>query len=214
MPSMVVIVVPLRAVFALCWIAQRIEQTRAVVIILEHEMDQPSARCRKVPDCAAEVMEEREPLGFEQSMHRVEAEAVETIVLEPMQRVVDGEGADLWNAIIDGMSPRRVSAGEEGRCIAMEVVTFRAEMVVDDVEKDHEPARMRFVDQHPQIVRPTIGAVRRIKQDAVIAPISAACEIGNRHQLDCRYSGLNDVIELVDCCAKRAGGRQRADVKL
>jgi hypothetical protein len=53
---MVVVVVPLRAVFALRGIGQRIEQTRAVVVILQHEMDQPSARCRKVPDCAAEVM--------------------------------------------------------------------------------------------------------------------------------------------------------------
>ncbi len=177
-------------------------------------MDQPSARYRKVPDCAAEVMEKREPLGFEQGMHRVEAKAVETIVFEPMQRVADGEGADLLNAIVDGMSPRRVSAGEECRRIAVEVVTFRAEMVVDDIEKNHEPARMRFVDQHPQIVGPTIGAVGRIEQDTVIAPISAACEIGNRHQLDCGYSGVNDVIELVDCCAKRAGGRERADVQL
>src|SRR6266498_1370347 len=135
-------------------------------------------------------------------MHRVEAKAVETIVLEPMQRVADGEGADLWNAIVDGMSPRRVSAGEECRRIAVEVVTLRAEMVVDDVEENHEPARMRFVDQRPQIVGPTIGAVGRIEQDAVITPISAACKIGNRHQLDCGYSGLNEVIELVDCCAK------------
>src|SRR5262245_1199116 len=119
MPSMVVVVVPLCAVFALCGIGSRIEQTRAVVIILEHEMDQPSTRCRKLPDCAAEVMQQREPLGFEQSMHRVETEAVEPIVLEPMQRVVDREGADLRNAIVDGMSPRRVSGCKECRSIAV-----------------------------------------------------------------------------------------------
>src|SRR2546430_17510725 len=176
MPSMVVVVVPLRAVFALRGIGQRIEQPRAVVVILQHEMDQPSARYRKVPDCAAEVMEKREPLGFEQGMHRVEAKAVETIVFEPMQRVADGEGADLLNAIVDGMSPRRVSAGEECRRIAVEVVTFRAEMVVDDIEENHEPARMRFVDQRPQIVEPTIGAGGRVEQDAATTPISAACE--------------------------------------
>src|SRR4029453_8385380 len=49
MPSMVVVVVPLRAVFALRGIGKRIEQTRAVVVILQHEMDKQSARCLDSP---------------------------------------------------------------------------------------------------------------------------------------------------------------------
>ena len=213
MPSMVIVVVPLGTVFSVRNIGQRIEQTCAVVVVLQDQMDQ-SSRCRReLSDRVAELMKERELLRFEQGMHRVEAKTVEAIMFKPMQCIADGEGADLWNAIVDGVSPRRMSGGEECRRVAVKVVTFRAEMVVDDVEKHHEPPRMRFVDQHSQIVGPTIGAVWRIEQDAVVSPVSAACEIGNRHQLDCSHAGLDDMIELVDCRAERARWRERADVQ-
>ena len=96
----------------------------------------------------------------------------------------------------------------------LQIVTLRAEMVVDHIEKDHEPAGMRVVDQHAQIVGPPISAVRSIEQDAVIAPVSPAGEVGDRHQFDRGESGVTQVIELVDGRAERAAGRERADVKL
>src|SRR5260370_10928942 len=144
-PSMVIVVVPLCAVFALRWIAERIEQARTVVVILQDEVDQPSSRGSEVPDRAAEVMQDRWLPCFHDGVNRVEAKAVESIASEPMQRIADRKGANLRDAIIDSVSPRRVSAGEECRRVAMEVVAFGAEMVVDDVEKNHQPPRIRFV---------------------------------------------------------------------
>ena len=45
-------------------------------------------------------------------------------------------------------APRRlVAVGEERRRDAMQVVAFRTEVVVDDVDQHHEPARVRRVDQ-------------------------------------------------------------------
>src|SRR5262249_41400190 len=116
--------------------------------------------------------------GFQNAVTRCAPKADESIPFKPMQGVPDRKGADCRHAIINGMSPRRVSAGEECRRVTMEVVTFRANMVVDDVEENHEPARMRFVHQRAQIVGPPIGAVRPKKKDAVITPIPPSREAG------------------------------------
>jgi hypothetical protein len=87
-------------------------------------------------------------------------------------------------------------------------------MIIDDVEEYHQPARMRSVDQGLKIVRPTVCRVGRIEQHTVIAPVAAAAERGKRHQFNRRKSGLGDMVELVDCCAKGTFGRERTDVKL
>ena len=71
-------------------------------------------------------------------------------------------------------------------------------MIVDDVEKHHQPAKMRFIDQRLEIVGPSIGAVRRIPQDAVIAPVAPAGEIRQRHQFQCGDSGCHEMIEPAD----------------
>src|SRR5262249_13068822 len=142
-----------------------------VSIVLENEVDQSACRSSDVADRAAKVMQDRWLSRFHNSVNRVEPKAVESIPFKPMQGVPDRKGAHLRDAIIDGMSPRRVSVGEECRRVTMKVVTFRAKMVVDDVQENHEPARMRFVHQHAQVVGPPIGAIRRIKQVTVITPI-------------------------------------------
>src|SRR5262249_641234 len=166
------------------------------------------------PDHPAQAREDRELPGSDDGMTGAEPQVVEMIALEPVDGIVDREGAHLWNAIIDSVAPRRMGRREERRRIKVEKVTFWSEMIVDDVEKHHQPASMRFVDQHPQIARSPVGAVRRIEQDAVVAPISAAGEVGDRHQFDRGHSGLNDVIELLDRGAKRAAGRERSDMTL
>ena len=71
-------------------------------------------------------------------------------------------------------------------------------MIVDDVEKHHQPAQMGFIDQRLEIVGPSIGAVRRVPQYAVIAPVAPAGEIRQRHQFQCGDSGCHEMIEPAD----------------
>src|SRR5262245_59796111 len=148
-PRVVVIIVPLRSVFSLRRIGKRIEQARTVVVVLQDQVNQSSSFRSEVSHGLAEVLQDRWLPRFQQRMNRVEAKAVEAVALEPVERVADGESANLWDAISDGVSPGRMSAGDEWRRVPVQVVTFRAEMFVDHVEKDHEPAGMRLVDQHP-----------------------------------------------------------------
>jgi hypothetical protein len=71
-----------------------------------------------------------------------------------------------------------------------------------------------LIDQSLQIVRATIGRVRGVEQNAVVAPVPASGEIGNGHQLDCRDAAGFDVIELVDHRAEGAVGGECSDVAL
>ena len=97
----------------------------------------------EMPDHAAQIVQDGRPARLHDGMNRIEPQAVETIAVEPMQRISDRECAHLRNAIIDGVAPRRMRGSEERRRIAVQEVSFRAEMIVDDVEKHHEAARMR-----------------------------------------------------------------------
>src|SRR5215469_13050104 len=115
-------------------------------------MNRSSGGGGEVPDHSAQVIEDRGPPGFDDSMNGIEPKTVETIALEPVERVTDRESSHLWHVIIDGVAPRRMSRGEECRRVMVEIVTFRAEMIVDDVEKHHEPVGMRLVDQRSQII--------------------------------------------------------------
>ncbi len=78
----------------------------------------------------------------------------------------------------------------------MEVVPVRAEMIVDDVEDHHQAALMGGIDEPLQAFRAAIGAVRRIKQHAVIAPAAFAGELRDGHQLDGGDAEIDQMVEL------------------
>ena len=177
-------------------------------------MNETSGRRRKPADTMTEFLEDRRLSGLGDGVDRVEPQAVEAIAGKPVQRVLDGKRAHDRHAIINGRSPRGLSRSKEVGRIIVQVIPFRTEVIVDDVQKHYEPAHMRGIDQGAQIVRTAIGAVRRIQQDAVIAPIAPSREVGERHQLDRRHAGLDQVIELVDDGAKAAGGGEGADMEL
>ena len=146
------------------------------------------------------------------ALHGIQPQPVEAVVGQPVQRILDREGAHLRHAIIDRAAPGRLRFGEEGRRVAAEIISLGAEVIVDDVEKHHQPAQMRFVDQCLEILGAAIGAVGRIPQHAVIAPVAAAGEIGQRHQFQRGDAGRDEMIELVDHGAVGALAREGADM--
>jgi hypothetical protein len=110
-------------------------------------------------------------------MHGIEPESVEPIVLEPVQGVLDSKGANVLVFVIDCAAPWRVGAGEELRRDAVQIISFGAEVVVDDIEEDHQSARVCGIDQRLEILRPAVDRIRRIGQDTVITPVPAAWKI-------------------------------------
>ena len=172
MPGVMIVVVPLRAIFA----ARRVLRRRRA----------GWRGCRRSPapdGCAgrfprrdrrprAEIVQQREPAGFDDGVHGIEPQPVEAVLAQPVQRILDRKGAHLRHAVVDRAAPRRLRLGEEARRVAAEVISLGTEVVVDHVEEHHQPAQMRFVDQRLEIVGPAIGAVGRVPQHAVIAPVA------------------------------------------
>lgn len=87
-------------------------------------------------------------------------------------------------------------------------------MIVDDVEQDHHVEAVRRVDQSPELVGRPIGMVRRIGQNAVIAPAALALKFGNGHDLDGGDTRLGEKRQPFGRRSKRALGREAADMQL
>src|SRR5207248_8132057 len=131
-----------------------------------------------------------------------EAQPVEVKLLEPVERVVHYEIAHRPGArpvIIDRRAPGRVvPLGEEIGRDRVQVIPFRAEMVVDDIEEYRDPARVTRIDERLQSLRAAIARARREPLDAVISPITAPRTFGDRHQFDRGNAELNEMIEMRD----------------
>ena len=61
-------------------------------------------------------------------------------------------------------------------------------MIVDDIQEHHEPKPVGGVDQRLQVIRGAIGMVRRVRQNPIVAPISLARKIIDRHKFNGRYT--------------------------
>ena len=143
--------------------------------------------------------------------------SVETVFLEPIQRVVNEELADrptLHTVEIERRTPRRLALRIEKLWrIQMQIIAFGSKVVVDDVEKHHELVRVRRVDQSLQIVTRPVACVRCERQHAVVTPVPAAGEIRHRHQLDRGHADLGEITEPLDRGRERPCMGERADVE-
>ena len=212
-PGVLVVVVPLRSVAAGGRILFRREKSRAVVIVFKDKMDVAAVLLRQCSDRKTEIVQDLRFTRRDDRMDRIEPQPIETVVAQPMHRILDEEPSHLWHAIVDCATPRCLRVGEELRRDAAEVITFRTEMIVNDVDEYHQPVRVRCIDQGFEIIRAAITRVGREGQNAVIAPVPASRKIREWHKFDCGDSGLRQVIELWHCRAKRPFLRESPGVQ-
>src|ERR1700757_4127097 len=108
-------------------------------------------------------------------------------ILQPVQRVLDEESdyfITLFAIEIHRLSPRSLIAVSEVRSEVGEVVSFRTEMVVDDVQNDRQPFLMASVNETLQAPRSSITVLNCKWKNAIVAPVSSAGELCDRHQFD------------------------------
>src|SRR4051812_12749391 len=150
-------------------------------------------------------------------VNRIEPKAVELKFLKPIKRVMHDEIAHRTAAraiIVDRRAPWRVMPlGKEIRGHRGQVITLRAEVVVDDIEQDREAARMAGFDKGLQIVRPAVAGSGRIKLDAVIAPVAPAGERADRHQLDRGHTQIAQIVEPAESPREIAARRKGAEME-
>ena len=110
-----IVIVPLRAVFSPRRVLVRIQKARGIVVVLEHQMDVAAGFRGEFADANAEIVQHRGFAEFGDRMHRIQPQPVETVVAQPVQRVLDREGADLRHPVIDRAAPRgRASVKKPG----------------------------------------------------------------------------------------------------
>ena len=119
-PGVMVVVVPLRTILASWRIGARIEQARPVVVVLQHQVNRSPGFGGECPDGAAELLQDRRLAGLDDRLHGVEAQTIEPVVPQPVQRIADGERAHLRHPIVDGRAPwayarRRRTPAHSGR---------------------------------------------------------------------------------------------------
>src|ERR1700678_1017994 len=82
---------------------------------------------------------------------RVQTEAVEMVLSQPVQSIVDEEVPHrpaLCAIEIDCVAPRSmVVIGEKLRSVEADIISLRAKVVVDDIQENHHPADMRGLNQ-------------------------------------------------------------------
>ena len=92
------------------------------------------------------------------------------------------------------------------RRVEAEIVSVRAEVIVDDIEEHHEPALVRGIDQRLQLIGRAVGTVGRKGQRAVVAPVARAGKIVDRHQLDGGDAEPRQAVEVGLHAGKAAAG--------
>ena len=151
-------------------------------------------------------------------MHCVESEAVDAVLFQPVQGVVDKELTHVFAALaveVDRSTPwGLVAVCEELRSIKREVVSLGAEVVVDDIEKDHEALRMRGLYEIFQILRGPVGALRGEWQHAIVAPVAPSRELRERHQLYRCHTEVHEIVELLLDPGECPLGSKGANVQL
>src|SRR5579863_9313193 len=174
------------------------QEAGLVGAVLQHQMNMAASACELARGCG-DLGQDMVLAVVADRMHGVEAQAVQLILFEPVECVVDEEVAYRAAALtveVDGGTPRGVMAvGEELRRIEAEIVALGPEMVVDNVQHHRDATSMRRRDQRLQFVRSAIHGFGRERQNAVIAPAAFAWEVRNRHELDDADSELLEMIE-------------------
>ncbi|MCW0423767.1 hypothetical protein NB713_001710 [Xanthomonas sacchari] len=172
--AVVEVIVPLRAVTAF-------QHAGLVGLVLQHQV-----HVAPVGDAGHDRLAQRveEGVGHDR-MHRIQAQAVEAILVQPHQRVVDEVALHRRQAEVDRRAPgRRRVLAEEGRGVLAQVIAVRAEVVVDHIQEHAQAQAVGLVDQCLEFVGMAVGRGRRVRQHAVVAPVVAAGELGQRHQFD------------------------------
>ena len=106
MPDVMVVVIPLRAIFPIGNVGRGSSDTaRLSSFSRTRWICRPLCRARTPTARLISFRTEGSP-GSGEGMHRVEAKTVKPIVAKPVQRIVDSEGADFRNMIVDRSSPR------------------------------------------------------------------------------------------------------------
>src|SRR5690349_3522752 len=148
-------------------------------------------------------------------MNGVEPQRVNVKILEPIKGIAYKQVTHfiaVGTIEIQGCSPwRLVMLGEIGSVLA-QIVALRSKVVVNDVQSNGQPARMRLVHEALQILRLAVAVLNRKRIRAVITPVPCSGELGDRHNFDGGHTERSELIQLRAHCIESSFACESADV--
>src|SRR5262249_17032935 len=148
-------------------------------------------------------------------VNRIETQTVETIFLEPVERIVDEIIAHGPLREIDRGAPGGLAAlGEKLRGIMVKIIPLGPEMIVDDVQHHHEAVSVRGVYEGLEIVGRPILRIGGEGQYTIIAPVARTRKIRNGHQFEGGDAEICERGKLGGDVVEATLRRERADVEL
>lgn len=140
---MMKIIVPLRHQR----LALATEALRLVVMVLQHHVHFAIAAWPAL-HAIDELIDEVRVAVVEHRVYGIDAQAIEAILLQPIKRVLDEELAHDRVREIDCAAPRRVMFGSKKISgITVQIIPFRAEVVVHHIDQHHQVALVRRLDE-------------------------------------------------------------------
>jgi len=134
-------------------------ESRVVDLRLRDEDHSPAQLCGKRLNLGRQLLEHVQRRPVVDRLDGVESQAVEVIVADPHQGVVDDEAPHFDSSPpveVEGRAPARLAPLAQVRPELGEEVAHRAEVVVNDVEQDRQPRGMARIDQALQPRRAAI----------------------------------------------------------
>src|SRR5580765_3926366 len=149
MHGMMKIVAPLRG-HAQSAFATRTQYSRVVQVTLGDQRNDSAASVSESVDFIRQFSEKRNRARIKDSVNGVEPQHINMKILQPVESVFDEEVANVVavRAIkVQGRSPGRLVIFRKIRTILAEIIAFRSEVIVDDVQSHGEAPRMRGIYQ-------------------------------------------------------------------
>jgi hypothetical protein len=194
----------------------RTDDARIVQVALGDELDSSPRTLRVRLHMLLQLRQNVMGTEVEDPVDGVDTQDVDVHLTQPVESALNEEGAHLVGVgvvEVDGTPPWSVVAVREIGAETIEVVPFRTEVVVDDVERDRHFPRMARIDQTPKPGDAAVGSMSRERIDAVVAPVAISRKLGHRHELDGGDTKLPQGVEPRDDGIERAFGREGPDVK-
>src|SRR6185369_248150 len=150
------------------------------------------------------------------SLNRVEAQAVDVVLVNPVERVADNKAANGVTAlvvVVDGLAPGSLVLGGEVRTELAEIIALVPKVVVDDVLNDCETLAMRGVDKATECRRTAVAGLNRVETDTVVSPIVFAGKSVDRQEFEGGDAEIFEIWKFGNGGVEGSFGRESSDVE-
>src|SRR4030095_9906529 len=135
---------------------------------------------------SAKLREKRPRRLVENRVHRVEAQSVDVKIAYPVAGVFNKETTDciaVRYSEIERQAPGGSVAIGKIRCEVGKIISFRTEVIVNDVENDGQTLAVARIDEALEATRSAVGILHSEWINTVIAPVSVTGKLPDGHKL-------------------------------